>query len=155
MTGGGRSASMLVADLGASVDRKVHVTQLAATAASRPSRASAGKDISAPRQPDFLNLHLSFLREGFLDMSAVGSEVSAFPFCYAPPAYVRLEYVSRELDEPLERGQELVCLDDAVHVRVDRVEGTLEARVVHADLREDFACRDELDVVDCTHEVCR
>ena len=60
-------------------------------AVSTTSKTSGGY-VSAPRRMDFLDVHRTLLREGFLDESAVGEEASAFPYCYAPPAWSESEF---------------------------------------------------------------
>jgi len=64
---------------------------------STSSKTSGAGQISAPRHTDLLNFHLTIIREGLLDSKVVGSERTSFPYCYAPPAYIRSKYVSREL----------------------------------------------------------
>jgi len=82
----------------------VNVLQPLYEAVSRVSKTSSGQMVSAPRLPDFLDLHLSFLQEGYFSTRAVGAEWAAFPFCYAPPAYVRSEYVSKEVGGGMDGG---------------------------------------------------
>ena len=56
------------------------------SAARRPWRhATAG----SLQRASFLDLYLSLVRENVLNANAVGEDMATFPFCFAPPRYVR------------------------------------------------------------------
>jgi hypothetical protein len=80
----------------------------AASSTSSKNDKSGGGYTNAPRRTDFLSLHLTLLREGYLDASAVGAHTSSFPYCYAAPPFIRSEYVKKEFkcEEGAERGAE-------------------------------------------------
>lgn len=69
----------------ATVLRRIYV------AISTTSQAKSGGYLSAPRRGNFLSLHLTLVREGFLDQSQVGALLATYPYCYAPPTW--LDYV--------------------------------------------------------------
>ena len=65
------------------------------------STTSKAKDryITAPRRGAFLDLHLCLVREGFLDVKAVGAEVATFPHSYAPPAWSEYKLAGAQGEE--------------------------------------------------------
>ena len=42
------------------------------------------------RRSDFLDLHKCLFRSDFFARNAIGKEMSRFPYCYAPPSYLKL-----------------------------------------------------------------
>ncbi|KOO27067.1 hypothetical protein Ctob_001498, partial [Chrysochromulina tobinii] len=70
------------------------------SAARRPLRNAIAGSL---QRASFLDLYLSLVRENVLNATAVGESMATFPFCFAPPRYVRAAAASISIADPIIR----------------------------------------------------